>query len=308
MFLRQIGMGLVLAVVLCGCHPPDVAELDARDRDYPVIRRAHDCEQIGDMDGAIRLYEQALLDAPKLASAHLNLALLLQDFRKDYMGAIYHYRQYEFLRPATEKKMLVQDRIRISQQLLVAQMLNSGDVTVSQEQKKLVAELERLNQRLSQTEGEKAALLEQKGKLEQQLADQKIEMDRLHRLVDRLQLPGAEEGGHGHSVLPRLEPGSTPIAQPPPPATILPGTLLPLRSTERAATGTSVAPAATTDSAARTPASAARTYVVQPGDSLFRIAERVYGDSMQWKKVRDANTERIDPEGRLHVGQVLLIP
>ena len=77
---------------------------------------------------------------------------------------------------------------------------------------------------------------------------------------------------------------------------------------ERAATGTSVAPAATTDSAARTPASAARTYVVQPGDSLFRIAERVYGDSMQWKKVRDANTERIDPEGRLHVGQVLLIP
>lgn len=324
---RQVLVGLALAItVLSGCQRADVAELDAHDRNNPIIRRAHDCEQIGDLDGAIRLYEQALLDYPKLASAHLNLALLLQDFRKDFMGAIYHYRQYEMLRPATEKKTLVQDRIRISQQLLVAQMLSSGDVAISREQQKLVAECERLNQRLSQAEGEKAALIDQKGKLEQQLADQKIEMDRLHRLVDRLQLPNTEDGNHSHSVLPRLEPSAAPAAQPPPPATMAPGTLLPLRVSEHGAAAATAASghAAATPAIAARPAIAApdavahaapaaatgsmRTYVVQPGDSVFRIAERVYGDSTEWKKVRDANVERIGPDNRLRAGQVLLIP
>jgi nucleoid-associated protein YgaU len=51
-----------------------------------------------------------------------------------------------------------------------------------------------------------------------------------------------------------------------------------------------------------------RTYVVQPGDSLFRVAEKFYGDSTQWKKIRDANRTRIDPDGRIRAGQVLVVP
>lgn len=51
-----------------------------------------------------------------------------------------------------------------------------------------------------------------------------------------------------------------------------------------------------------------QTYVVQPGDSLFRIAEKIYGDSAQWKKLRDANRTRIDPDGRVRAGQILLVP
>lgn len=56
----------------------------------------------------------------------------------------------------------------------------------------------------------------------------------------------------------------------------------------------------------RTPAF--RTYVVQPGDTLFRIAERHYGDSSKWTMVRDANKSRISSDGRVRVGQILLIP
>ena len=56
---------------------------------------------------------------------------LLQDYRKDYMGAIYHYRQYERLRPDSEKKALLRDRTRVCQQLLVAQLLlrTEGELT-----------------------------------------------------------------------------------------------------------------------------------------------------------------------------------
>jgi len=51
-----------------------------------------------------------------------------------------------------------------------------------------------------------------------------------------------------------------------------------------------------------------RTYTVQPGDTLFRIAERYYGDSTHWKRIRDANRTRIDPDGRVRAGQILVIP
>jgi nucleoid-associated protein YgaU len=56
----------------------------------------------------------------------------------------------------------------------------------------------------------------------------------------------------------------------------------------------------------RTPAF--RTYVVQPGDTLFRIAERHYGDGAKWPTVQDANKSRISSDGRVRVGQILLIP
>jgi nucleoid-associated protein YgaU len=53
---------------------------------------------------------------------------------------------------------------------------------------------------------------------------------------------------------------------------------------------------------------ATRTYVVQPGDSVYRIAERVYGEPDQWKKIRDANKDRLGPGNQLRAGQVLVIP
>ena len=51
-----------------------------------------------------------------------------------------------------------------------------------------------------------------------------------------------------------------------------------------------------------------KTYVVQPGDSLFRVAERFYGDATQWKKIREANRARIDPDGRIRAGQIIVVP
>jgi nucleoid-associated protein YgaU len=51
-----------------------------------------------------------------------------------------------------------------------------------------------------------------------------------------------------------------------------------------------------------------RTYMIQSGDSLFRVSEKFYGDSTHWKKIRDANRTNIDPDGRVRVGQIIVIP
>jgi nucleoid-associated protein YgaU len=50
-----------------------------------------------------------------------------------------------------------------------------------------------------------------------------------------------------------------------------------------------------------------RTYEVQQGDSLSRIAEKVYGDPTQWPRIRDANRDKVRDE-RVRAGQVLVIP
>ena len=56
------------------------------------------------------------------------------------------------------------------------------------------------------------------------------------------------------------------------------------------------------------PGAEQRTYVVHPGDTLFRVAEKFYGDSTHWRKIRDANKTRIDPDGRMRAGQIIVVP
>jgi polar amino acid transport system substrate-binding protein len=53
------------------------------------------------------------------------------------------------------------------------------------------------------------------------------------------------------------------------------------------------------------------TYVVQPGDTLSRIARRFYGDARpaSWQRIHEANRDLIgDDPGRLRVGMTLQIP
>ena len=52
----------------------------------------------------------------------------------------------------------------------------------------------------------------------------------------------------------------------------------------------------------------ARTYVVQPGDTLASISRKFYKTSARWKKIRDANEKSVDDPEKLKVGQSLAIP
>ena len=51
-----------------------------------------------------------------------------------------------------------------------------------------------------------------------------------------------------------------------------------------------------------------RTYTVQAGDSLSRIAKREYGDASQWKKIHEANKDQIKDPDLIHPGQTLRLP
>jgi nucleoid-associated protein YgaU len=55
-------------------------------------------------------------------------------------------------------------------------------------------------------------------------------------------------------------------------------------------------------------ARAERVHVVQPGESLWSIAERVTGDASLWPVLFRANRDQIGDPGVLHPGQRLTIP
>jgi nucleoid-associated protein YgaU len=52
----------------------------------------------------------------------------------------------------------------------------------------------------------------------------------------------------------------------------------------------------------------AEYYVVRPGDTLSRIATRVYNDASKWDVIFDANRQTLPTQNSLKVGQRLLIP
>jgi nucleoid-associated protein YgaU len=53
---------------------------------------------------------------------------------------------------------------------------------------------------------------------------------------------------------------------------------------------------------------APRTWTVKKGESLRRIAQRVYGDENLWKALRDANPGRVGKDGDVRAGVELVVP
>jgi nucleoid-associated protein YgaU len=51
-----------------------------------------------------------------------------------------------------------------------------------------------------------------------------------------------------------------------------------------------------------------RTYTVVAGDSLSKIAKREYGDASKWRRIFEANRDKIQNPDLIHPGQVLNLP
>ena len=71
----------------------------------------------------------------------------------------------------------------------------------------------------------------------------------------------------------------------------------------------SLAPAQTQSAAAAAGGSTStRTYKVQPGDTLSKIAKEFYGNANQYNRIFEANRDKLDNPDQIRVGQELVIP
>ena len=73
-----------------------------------------------------------------------------------------------------------------------------------------------------------------------------------------------------------------------------------------APSGASTASTGSASSAGSTPLG--HGYTVQPGDSLSKIAKKLYGEAGRWKEIWEANRAKIPNPDLIHPGLELQIP
>lgn len=61
-------------------------------------------------------------------------------------------------------------------------------------------------------------------------------------------------------------------------------------------------------STAETVEPAFKTYEIQSGDTLSKIAKREYGDANQWRRIFEANSDTMNNPDKIFPGQIINIP
>lgn len=103
MMLAAVVLGVCMTVGCLGT----AGDAERREERDPLFRKAIARKNVDDVDGAIDLFNKTLERKPQLARAHLELGLLYDMKKQDYVRALYHYQRYLELRPDAEKKELI---------------------------------------------------------------------------------------------------------------------------------------------------------------------------------------------------------
>jgi len=299
--------GLALsALVIAGCDFVDNRTLD-RERADSIYRAAMADYSAGNVDKAVTGLERVIAATPANSSARFQLACLLQDSKKDYLGAICHYREFLLLDRSGEKSGLARERILQCERLLGPELVKKldigGNATLAEANEALkekIAGLEKSNadleKRLEAAMVRARASAEEVERMRKMLKGESVEdtskpkIDTVEALLDdeddgredrikfskdvkNLIVEGDEEKVTTPFAVSEKKPEPEKKASDEPP------------HEERPA-----------------------EYVVQDGDTLYKLAIRFYGRKSAWNKIREANKAVISTDGRIKTGQKLVLP
>lgn len=137
----KIYIPLVVALLaLTGCDK-DSQSMEEREERDPYVKSGQAEMEAGNWDEAINAFKEAIENDSLLARPHLDLALIYQQHKINYIHSIYHYDRYIELRPDAEKTEFINE-----QKLKVAQALANTLINNSPEVKKVVQDRNQLIQ------------------------------------------------------------------------------------------------------------------------------------------------------------------
>lgn len=325
LFPAIAAFGLAL---LTACDDSGLQGRFGGEQDDSTYRSALADYRAGRLDAAAAGFAKAVRKNPSNASARFQYACLMQDAKKDWMEAFCAYREFLLQRPDSDKARIARDRMAVCERELAAELaakhgLTGGEAFAREtaalrkdlkaaEDRAAAAEkaFEEEHARFLAVEGEHGRLLaavKGMGTEETTTAPERVDLKdlldeegeeetpRQSAFADAKSLKaeeGAEIASSGPSLLPeqtaadreRRDAANARKAE-----------------AERAAAARAKKDA---DAAARRP----KTYVVQEGDTLYKIALRFYGRVAAWRRIRDANKAIISTDGRVKAGQEIALP
>jgi tetratricopeptide (TPR) repeat protein len=258
-------------LLLAGCDGTDRIVL-GNETNEPYYRQGDQLKRQGRYQEALTAYlkviEKRNENAPE---SHLEAGLIFQQYLKDPIYAIYHFRKYLELEPNSRQAELVRQRIDAAMR----------DFARTLPARPLEDQMLRLDlmDRIDALQKENASLKDEIAKLSQGGTS-----------------PGADSG-----------PMLVPVPEAPASEAVIHGGFANAPAADAAAVQP-VQPREQTDSSSAKPASKVRTHVVVNGETLAKIARLYYGNSAKWHAIFEANRDVLKDEKAVRAGMTLKIP
>jgi len=315
-------MALLALTTLTACDNVGKSSF-SKERAEGTYRAAMSDYQAGRLDQAIKGFKKACVANPANASARFQLACLLQDSVKDYMGAFCAYREYLLQCPSSDKARIAADRLAVCEREMAkeltekyasravqeaersAQEANAARIKSETELAKTRAALEAANQQLEalRLEHERLKTFIRDEAEPETAAFHKDELAAAKALMDQESRKVVAEDDDLAAAKRMVEDDT---AEPPPLIVQVPDAKAKRTVQQEAQWQEAQKNAKAADSGALE--QRPETYVVQEGDTLYKIAVRFYGRASAWQRIRAANRATISTDGRLRVGQKITLP
>lgn len=305
---------ILALLTLTACDRSGAARGVQGGHDDRLYQSAMDDYRAGRIGAAIEGLQKSVRRNPLNMSARFQLACLLQDSKGDFLDAFCGYREYLLQAPDSDKAKIAQSRMEACERELARMLAEKHGLSnvaalkkerddlekrLQESDARLVAankDIEELRKRSAALVAEKerliAAVKDEGESMKSPAVDVKSLLEEPDEVDDRIKTSQdvaalrAEESDDlstGSALLPAQTP-----------------------TTETRPVGATVAEA----EAPEEKGASARpsTYVVQEGDTLYRIAARFYGRIGEWKRIRDANKAQISTDGRIRAGATIVLP
>ena len=324
------------AILLAGCEHTEPSAAERADRASRHYTAAMAELQAGRIDAAIKGFEEVVKAEPGNGNAHFQLAALLEEAKKDYLGAIVHYRLYLMIRPQSDKAAVATDRMKGCETRYAAASMEKAGL-----ESQLMSELGKVRKEHEQCGAKAAKLSEQLDAAGSKIAALEKELE-----MKKKMLASAEAISDDPSVAkaPRksLRPTDAELLDDESDGGQLLSTkeiktlramldeedkAVPSRphidAGDAGADESGNAPALSQNVSTNAPAGldgmlskkdkkpirlVPETYTVEEGDTLMRISAKFYGTNRKWRDIREANKAIISSDGRVKTGQVIKLP
>ena len=325
---KMIAFAAALSLFAACDSATDEYQAGRRDKLYQEAMKDYSA---GRLEAAQKGFEKVVRADPGNAMARFQLACMLQDRVKDHLAAYCQYREFLALEPKSDKAALAKERAEICRREVgrkIADELSlDSDSRAAKEiaaakaaLKECEAKFAKAAKSLEETNSKCAKLLEENARLRRMVSSVGSEESRPRAKDDVKSIldddgPARPRASDAKAVRALLdddggvsEAAKRGLAE-----------AKELVDDDDGRTGSEVLdglPKAgrslsdMTRGEKRKDFGPARpeSYVVQEGDTLYRIAMKFYGRSSAWKLIREANKTEISNDGRVKAGQRLVLP